>query len=217
MTTSPVTMSEAIRNAILYQLNNIHTALPGQIISYDYTTQKASIQPTLNKVWTNVSPTTMPVLVNVPIIFQESGGASLTMPINVGDSCLILFMERSIDEWLTHGGIVSPSDPRKFDLSDAVAIMGLQPFNASFPPRSNNTDMILNYAGSSITITSTGAIKINSSSTLALGNSSIGVELIAKLITVMTALSLDSNVQSATRAAALSFVTTVTPLDGTLP
>ena len=43
--TSPVTLNDAIALATNYALTAIHTALPGSIISYDYTTQKAVIQP----------------------------------------------------------------------------------------------------------------------------------------------------------------------------
>ena len=67
--TSPISLTDAIRQSILYQLGTIHTALPAAIIDYDYTVQKASVQPLLNKVWTNALPEPMPVLENVPVIF----------------------------------------------------------------------------------------------------------------------------------------------------
>ena len=225
MTTGATSISDAIRYAILYQLSNIHTALPGQIVSYDFTTQKASIQPTINKVWSDGTKIPLPILENVPVIFPESGGASITFPVLPGDTCLIIFAERSIDEWKTNGGLVNPVDPRKFDFTDAVAIMGLKPFNASFPPRTNNTDLVINFAGSSISITPTGAIKINTASTLALGTPT--VELINQLITVitsieaaMTRLFTDGDGIPETGAAATAcqtFVLNLTSIDGTLP
>ena len=168
--TSPVTMTDAIRQSILFQLNNVHTALPGAIISYDYTLQKASIQPLLNKSWADGTTTVMPVLENVPVIFPRSGGASLTFPVVQGDPCLLLFIERSIDQWLTQGGQVTPQDPRKFDLSDAVAIMGLSPFSTTSPAM-NNSDVLLTYENSSITIKANGDIVINTSGKVAIGNS----------------------------------------------
>src|SRR5579862_3452744 len=104
MTYSPVSLTDAIRQAILYQLNNIHTALPASVVSYDYTVQKGSFQPLLNKVWTDGTVTPMPILENVPVIFPRAGGASLTFPVNVGDTALLLLIERSTDLWLTQGG-----------------------------------------------------------------------------------------------------------------
>ena len=168
--TSPNTLPDAIRNAILYQLMNIHTAFPAQIISYDYTVKKASVQPLINKNYTSGIVQAMPVLNNIPIVFPYSSGASLTFPVNKGDYCLIICCERSIDEFLANGGQVTPLDPRKLDLSDAVGIMGLLPFTES-SPANNNDDLLLAYQGSSITIKKSGDILINTSAKVAIGNS----------------------------------------------
>lgn len=172
--TSPVTLNDAIALATNYALTAIHTALPGSIISYDYTTQKAVIQPLLNKVWSDGTTTPMPVLENVPVIFPRAGGASLTFPVVEGNTCLLLFIERSIDLWLTQGGQVNPDDPRKFDLSDAVAIMGLFPFSES-SEAINNQDVLLTYQNSSITIKQSGDIVINTAGKVAIGNSTTEV------------------------------------------
>ena len=218
MTSGATTLPDAIRQAILYQLNNIHTALPAQFVSYDYTTQKATVQPTLNKVWADGTTTQLPEMVNVPVIFPNSGGASITFPINQGDTCLLVMLERSMDDWISQGGLVNPNDPRTFDLSDAVAIPGLLPFNSTFPTRTNNTDLILQYAGSSITITNTGAIKINTASTLALGTA--GNELINQLNTFFLAMLTDASfiADFPELVTPLTTLTTnLTVLDGTLP
>jgi Phage protein Gp138 N-terminal domain len=219
MTTSPVTLTDAVRNAILYNLNGIHTSFPAEIVTYDYVTQSASVQPTINKSWTDGTFTPMPILSNVPVIFPASGGASITFPVNTGDTCLIVCCERSIDEWLSTGGLVDPRDPRKLNLTDAVAIMGLVSFSGTFPPRTNNTDAIFTYAGSSITITNTGAIKINTATTLALGQPTN--ELINQLNTFFTALAADTNftglIKTATLTALTLLIANLTALDGTLP
>lgn len=74
------TMTDAMRQAIQFQLYDVHTALPGQVISYDYSTQKASIQPCLKKSYLDGTTQEMPILNNVPVIFPKAGGASLTFP-----------------------------------------------------------------------------------------------------------------------------------------
>jgi len=43
------TITDALRQAIQFQLYDLHTALPGVIVSYDFAKQKAEIQPTLKK------------------------------------------------------------------------------------------------------------------------------------------------------------------------
>ena len=165
---SPISITDAVRQVVLFNLNNIHTALPASIVSYDYTIQSASVQPLLNKVFNNGETIPFPILQDVPVIFPRSGGASLTFPVNVGDTCLLLFVERSIDLWLQSGGQVSPPDPRTFDLSDAIAIMGLYPFNQE-SLATNNNDVLLTYAGSSIRIKQGGAIVIETANTVAIG------------------------------------------------
>ena len=171
---SPVDLPTAIRQSILYQLNNIHTCLPAEIVSYDYTKQRATVQPLLNKVWSDGTSTPMPEQQNVPVIFPRAGGASLTFPVIAGDTCLLVFIERSTDVWKTVGGQVNPDDPRKFDLSDGVAIMGLFPFSESSQAE-NNTDVFLTYAGSKIVIKQNGDVVIDTASKVAIGNSTTEV------------------------------------------
>lgn len=167
--TSPTTLSDGVKAAILYHFNTIHTSFPAIIVSYDYATQKASVQPALNKIYTNGDVVSMPILSDVPVIFPRSGGASLTFPVNVDDTVLIVCSERSMDSWLNQGGQVTPNDPRKFDLSDAIAIIGLYPFFVS-SPATNNTDTTLQYKNSKIIIDSSGNVKIETASTIAIGN-----------------------------------------------
>jgi hypothetical protein len=183
---NPVTLNDAVIAAVDYRLNNVHTAMPASIVSYEFQTQKASVQPLLNKVWTDGTTTPFPVLENVPVIFPRSGGAGLTFPVNSGDTCLLLFIERSTDLWLTQGGQVNPDDPRKFDLSDAVAIMGLFPFTVN-STADNNTDLILTYAGSTVRIKQGGAIVIESAATVALGTTTTEVlNVISQLMGFLT-------------------------------
>ena len=162
-------MTDAIRNAILYQLLNIHTAFPGKIVSYEFETKKAQIQPMVDKKYTDGTTEPMPVLNNVPVIFPFASGASITFPVNEGDYCLVLCCERSIDNFLANGQQAAPTDPRKFDLSDGVAIMGLLPFNETSPAQ-NNTDFAISYAGSEIVIKQNGDVMIKTANKVAIGN-----------------------------------------------
>jgi hypothetical protein len=179
-------MTDAMRQAVLFQLYDVHTALPGQIISYDYTTQKAVIQPCLKKSYLDGTTQEMPILNNVPVIFPRAGEASLTFPVVPGDTCLLLFIERSTDLWKSVGGIVAPNDPRKFDLSDAVAIMGLMPFTEN-SLSDNNEDVLLTYKGSNIRIKASGDIQIETASKVAIGNTSAEVlDIVSSILGILT-------------------------------
>lgn len=180
------TITDAMRQAVLFQLYDVHTALPGQIISYDHTTQKATIQPCLKKSYLDGTTQEMPILNNVPVIFPRAGGASLTFPVLPGDTCLLLFIERSTDLWKSVGGIVAPNDPRKFDLSDAVAIMGIMPFTENSLSE-NNEDVLLTYKSSNIRIKASGEIQIETASTVAIGNASAEVlNIISSILGILT-------------------------------
>jgi len=158
------TPADIFRNCVWSQLNTIHTCLPGIVKSFDPATNKATIQPALNKSYAS-GTMEMPVLENVPIMFPKN----VFFPVSAGDYVLLLFSERSIDLWLSVGGQVTPADPRKFNLSDAIAIPGLQPFTADFSGN-NGEDYSISFAGSSISIKPNGDIIIKTGNKVAIGN-----------------------------------------------
>lgn len=166
--TSP---TDIFRNSVWSVLNTIHTALPGIVKEYDPTTNKATIQPALNKAY-ETGPMEMPLMENVPIMFQAGANFAINFPIKEGDYVLLVFCERSIDLWKSVGGQVTPDDPRKFHLSDAVAIPGLMPF-AGFTSTNNNEDFIISFAGSEIRIKANGDIQIKTASKIAIGSQAV--------------------------------------------
>lgn len=156
--------ADIFRDSVNALLCNVHTSLPGIIVSYDAENNKATVQPALNKNFTS-GEMPMPILESVPVMFPNN----IVFPINEGDYVLLIFVERSIDLWLSVGGQVTPTDPRKFDLSDGIAIPGLMPFTQSYP-NNNNQDYVINFGGSTITIKPDGAVIIKTASTVAIGN-----------------------------------------------
>lgn len=171
------TPEQSIRLATDSGLNVIHTCLPGVILTYDHETQKATVQPSLRKVYQtkdaqgNNLVQNMPVLNAVPVIFQRSGTTSISFPLKPGDRVLVLVSERSLDEWIASTeNQVTPQDPRKFHLSDATCIPGLYPFSDPLPLE-NNQDFVIKHEGSSITIKGDGEVDIKTSSKVAIGTS----------------------------------------------
>lgn len=117
----------------------VHTCLPGIVVSYDATTQSATVQPAVRGKYR--APGTgelvsyqMPVIANVPVAFPSAAGISITWPLAAGDPVTLVFAERSIDEWKTVGGNdATARDVRRHDLSDAIAIPGGRPFSDAVP------------------------------------------------------------------------------------
>ncbi|QMV49913.1 MAG: puncturing protein [Mu-like cryoconite phage AB09] len=138
------TLEQLIRNAMESRITELHTALPGKILSYDPAKQLASVQPSLQRKYVSGESVMIPVLNNVPVIHPRSGKSIIHIPIAPGDQVLLVFIERSMDIWKTQGGTPTPDDPRKHQYSDAVAIPGLYPFSAPITVPNPSALTILN-------------------------------------------------------------------------
>ncbi len=139
-------LTELLRLAANEAVSDIHTTMPARIESYDHTQQRASVQPLIKKQYRDGQEVSMPIIDRVPVVFPRSGGASLTFPVKAGDNVLLVFSERSMEKWLQDGGEQNPEDPRKFDLTDAIALPGLNPFNLA-SASTTNKDVELVYNG----------------------------------------------------------------------
>lgn len=107
------------------RLKDLHTCMPGIIASFDPVTQTASVQPAIKRIFTEKGALNLPVCVDVPVAFPGGGDFFLTFPVKVGDECILLFSERAIDNWHASGGTQTPAEYRLHDLSDGLAIVGL--------------------------------------------------------------------------------------------
>lgn len=107
------------------RLANLHTCLPGIVASFDVATQTASVQPAIKRIWAEAGAVSLPLCVDVPVVFPGGGDFFLTFPVKPGDECLLVFSERCIDQWYVSGGVQPPADYRRHDLSDAFAIVGV--------------------------------------------------------------------------------------------
>ena len=132
MTSRPSTLQDLLSRFRESLLADLHTSLPGKIVRYDATTQKADVQPLIKERYTDESGATqvrdLPVIPSVPVQFPGAGGYRITFPIATDDTGLVVFSESSLDKWLVSGGAVDPSDDRRHDLTDAVFLPGLRDF-----------------------------------------------------------------------------------------
>ena len=117
--------SAAIGAHIDERVLDLHTCLPGRIVSFDSDSQTAKVQPTIQRIFAQQGPVNLPQLVDVPVCFPGGGDYFLTFPVQGGDECLLLFSERAIDFWWQNGGVQLPAEYRTHDLSDAFAIVGV--------------------------------------------------------------------------------------------
>ena len=125
---------DVIAAAVEAGIARIHTTIPAVVVSYDSTTQKAAVRPSVrsrvhNPVTGVLEPsqTQPPVIPNVPVVWTsgQGRGKAITHPLIPGDPVTVLFTERSIDELKATGNFDNtPQDARRFAYSDAVAFVG---------------------------------------------------------------------------------------------
>jgi len=107
------------------RLKDLHTCLPGIIASFDPETQTASVQPAVQRIFTEKGAVNLPLCVDVPVQFPGGGDFFITFPVKPGDECILWFSERAIDNWHVAGGTAPPAEYRLHDLSDGMAMVGL--------------------------------------------------------------------------------------------
>lgn len=66
-----------------------------------------------------------PVLLDCPVFVLRGGNFSLKMPIQKGDTCIMLFNDRAIDAWFHSGQVVEIPVVRFHSLSDGMALVGI--------------------------------------------------------------------------------------------
>lgn len=107
---------QAVQDMIRSEMLNIHTAMPAVITAYNQGRVDVKIS---GKFYVSGLAMDYPVITGCPVVTVGNG---LSVPINVGDFCLLVFTEQSLSEWTS--GMQSHTD-EKWSLTNAVALCGL--------------------------------------------------------------------------------------------
>ena len=113
---------DIIQTALNNMKSNLHTSTIGRVVKVDATT--IDIQPVINR-QVEGKDIKLPIFTKVPPLFMHGGGSYTAHPIAVGDYALLIFTERSFDNWYNGADEVLPKQQRTHHYSDAVAIVGL--------------------------------------------------------------------------------------------
>lgn len=103
-----------------------------QVHAFDATTQTVSASVMYVKTISQLQPdgsyqpvsVNYPPLIDVPVIILGGGDWTLTFPIAQGDTCLILFNDRDLDNWYQAGQVGPVASGRLHSFSDAIALIG---------------------------------------------------------------------------------------------
>lgn len=137
---SAASQTENQRLIIQRMINSTNVAKPAKILSFSgEPTPTATVQPltqlkvTLGK---DVEYKDYPVIENVPVVipYAQTAGLLLTLPLQPGDTGLLIIPDRSLSNFFRSGGNTTPppingdpvtSAPRAHALADAIFIPGL--------------------------------------------------------------------------------------------
>ena len=207
-------LEKVIQTAIDSALKEVHICLPAVVTKVNHSEQLIDAQLTIKRKMAG-QLVNLPLLVNVPIRYWRSKTFSITFPIEVDDHVKIFFAERSIDTWLSEGGVQNPFDFRKFSLSDAFAepvmyhqkdvIPNFDPTNLEIKTNSGDTKIIVK-ASEDVEVITTGDVKIdcNNLDAIAAAEAKINCNNLDAIVAT------EAKITSATLVANVSGTTTIT-------
>jgi hypothetical protein len=109
---------EIAQDAIMSRLN-CHNI--GRILEFDKLTQTCTVELMQLKQFNQYTITPAPIT-QVPLIILGAGGGHITMPNPVGTICLLLFLDRNMDNFMETGEQYVPDTTRMHDFTDAIAL-----------------------------------------------------------------------------------------------
>ena len=94
----------------------------------------------------------LPMLVKCPVCFLTGGSTGrITMPVQSGDTCLVLFHDRDLETWWATGTAAPPKTRRAHDLSDGLALVGFR-HKGNVVGDYSTTDIEVKNLGSEVTV-----------------------------------------------------------------
>lgn len=127
-------LSNYIQTQFQINIAEMYTALPCVVTNVvgNFENQRVDVQPSINVLYKDGSSEEHTQILGVPVVLPGSATSMVSFPVNVGDTVLCVFSQRSMDNFkIGNGQPTVPNDFRKFSDQDAVAIPGLFSFSRS--------------------------------------------------------------------------------------
>ena len=151
---------QSVKDTARKATEDMHTAVPATITSYDPSSGMAVVQPRAKFKKPNGETMDYPSVSGVPVVFPQSQNVTIAFPVKAGDGCLLVFSETAIDYWLY--GKETATD-LKFDLSSAIAIPNIA--------ASGNDAMVEACAENAVVVKASGTkLKVKSDGVYITGN-----------------------------------------------
>ena len=148
---------DAIKNLISKEGENIHVSMIGKIESFDPSTNRASITPVGSFTAPDWKEIPYPTIHNVPLQFPcgNGGKSGCTFPVKPGDTCIIIFADHQIENFLSGE---KSDDMRNHSLNDAYAIPTV--FSSAVPTLASNPNDVCFFNNGSLCVLNEGAFHI---------------------------------------------------------
>lgn len=191
--------------------SNLNCHNIGRILEFDPTTQLCTVELMQIKQFGDQAYTPAPIT-QVPLIILGAGNAHITMPNPVGTTCLLLFLDRNIDNFMETGEQYMPDTARMHDFTDCVA---LTTFKTLVNPIQDydeqaisllNEDTSLKVYPDSVEVQTTGKIKLaNTTQNLA--------SLMQSFLSVCENITVDTNTGALSSASKQAFASLKTQFE----
>ena len=149
---------DAIKEWIRKGGENIHVSMIGKIESYNPQTNRASITPVGTMTCPDWQELPFPTIHNVPIQYPcgNGGKSGVTFPVKQGDTCIIVFADHQIENFLSGE---KSDDMRNHSMNDAYAIPTL--FSDSVPTLKSNPNDVCMFNDGSLIVLKSSSMTIN--------------------------------------------------------
>lgn len=105
-------MAAMLRSVFKKLLQDTDGQLPAEVVSYDRTTNTATVRPTIAMLTTSGQALPRAAIARVPVLALGGGDVCITFPLKPGDTGWIEASDRDISLWLQSGGVATPNTLR---------------------------------------------------------------------------------------------------------
>lgn len=169
-------IEEAIKAGMQAGALTFMSAMPAIVKSFDAEAQTVEADIAIMRIVEGENkPYTL--LVDIPILLPTVQGFHITLPIQPGDECLLIFADRCIDSWFTEGGIQPQQEHRVHHISDGFALIGVNSAKNVISDYSAEHLVIRNTTNSqSLTLKADGSIDITTDQPVSIKASSVLID-----------------------------------------
>lgn len=142
-------LSDLLRGAMRARLLDVHTAIPGQIKSYDASKGQVDVQPLIQQRRRGedgtITAKDYPLVRGCMVMFPRCASGYITFPLAVNDLGLIIFCEKDVGDWAYKqaGQSVDPGDGDTHSLMGGVFYPGLYPTTSPITPTPSEQHVVV--------------------------------------------------------------------------